>query len=245
METQVSLRKLAGEVRQIYASDSMQAEALIEEKLEQRLEKLSPARKLQTLEKLAAKFSPVIHDASGIEEMEEEVYSKLFSLLLGKEVDQADLSQEELLKRLTETLNTIFTKLNDLVSNINQVFHGGDAMEKTIRSFIGYHLGGENHLATLEDYFDQINEAFLIARDSYKISAQGIVHDILEELDPDSIEETEGGFKITSFKKAEKFRQYEQKFKKCRKWFDSDKFESRLLREFENNCHKLAIKARR
>lgn len=245
METKVSLKKLADEVQQIYASDNMQAEALIEEKLEQKLEKLSPAEKLKTLEKLAAKFNPVIHDASGIEEMEEEVYSKLFSLLLGKEVNQADLSQTELLQRLTETLNTIFDKLNDLVSKINMIFHGGDAMEKTIRSFIGYHLGGENHLATLEDYFDQINEAFQIAIESYKISAQGIVHDILEELDPDSIEETGSGLKITSFKKAEKFRQYEQKFKKCRKWFDSDKFENRLLREFESNCHKLALKARR
>ena len=240
MTTEISSSKLADEIRQIYEADRSQAEVAIETYLAQRLQAFSPDERLAFLERLIGKFDTGAPGICGGTELEEEVLSKLFSLLLGREVSQADLSSTELLERLAASLNTIFDTLNELVSVINATLQGRSSGEETIRQVIGFHLEGERESQSLEDYIGQIKKAFLTAQQAFKKAAQTTVTEILHELDPEGIETSGGGgLKFGPLRKAAFFELYEERYHKCRKWLESGRCMEEFLREFEKNCQKL------
>ena len=112
MTTDISSAGMADGIRQIYESDRSQAEALIEAYLEERLQAFSPDKRLACIEEIIGQFDKCALGRSGDPNLEEEVLSKLFSLLLGREICQAGLSSTELLERLAASLNTIFDTLN-------------------------------------------------------------------------------------------------------------------------------------
>lgn len=247
MSNQISIEQITNEIRKIYKSDRLQAETLIETYLEERLKEFSDSKKLTLLERLTAEFNADFnievssrYSSLNIDEIDEEVIPRLFSLLLGKRISQADLSSTELLQKLAESLNTIFDALNQVVGVINTTFLGKCTGDETIRQVIGFHLeGGEGHVRSLESYLGQIEKAFLIAHQAFKEAAHTEVGEILHELDPDQIKAAgSGGFKFGPFQKAEFFEIYEKKFYKCKKWFDSGRFMEKFLREFEKNAQK-------
>jgi hypothetical protein len=243
MNNQISTEQITNEIRKIYKSDRLRAETLIETYLEERLKEFSDSKKLTLLERLTVEFNIVISNRYSGLNIDEDALTRLFSLLLGRKISQADLSSTELLQKLAESLNTIFDALNQVVGVINTTFLGESTGDETIRQVIGFHLeGGESHARSLESYLGQIEKAFLIAHQAFKEAAHTEIGEILHELDPDQVKTAgSGGFKFGPFQKAEFFAIYEKKFYKCKKWFDSGRFMEKFLREFEKNSQKLFV----
>jgi hypothetical protein len=170
-------------------------------------------------------------------ETDEEVLTRVCSLLLGRKVSMDDLSSSELLEKLAESLNTIFNTLNQLISVINMTFTGEGSPEQTIRQVIGFRLEGEGQGSSLETYLGQISNAFLTSQQSFKEAAYAKVRQVLRVLDPEQLAaEVSGGLKFGPMKKAEMFDIYEQRYGKIQKWFSSGRFMEDFLREFEKNC---------
>ena len=170
-------------------------------------------------------------------ESDDEVLTRVCSLLLGRKVSMDDLSSNELLEKLAESLNTIFNTLNQLISVINMTFTGEGSPEQTIRQVIGFRLEGEGQGSSLETYLGQISTAFLTSQQSFKEAAYSKVKQVLSVLDPEQLAaETGKGLKFGPLKKAEMFELYEQRYEKIQKWFSSGRFMEDFLREFEKNC---------
>ena len=237
MSNPISLANLAHEIRQIYSMDSLQAEERIAAYLQEQLGPLSATEKVGLLEKLAAHFGASAPDSADRAHPEDEALARLFSLVLGDRVTTADLSSADLLKRLAESLNTIFDALNRLVAVIDSTLLGKDRGDETIRQVIGFHLEGQDQTQSLESYLGQINKAFLLAQQASKNAANQIVGKILQELDPEKINQQAGsGLKFGPLRKAELYDVYVMEMKKCRQWFESGRFMQDLQREFEKNC---------
>jgi len=124
MTAQYNLELLANEIRQIYGQDTLHAESRIEELLESSFDGIVSNEKIALLDELISKFKPT--DTCTAEEVnvDQEIVIRIFSLLLGKKVTQADLSSAELLQRLADSLNTMFDMMNQLVGVINKTFLG-------------------------------------------------------------------------------------------------------------------------
>jgi hypothetical protein len=242
MNKSISTSKIADDIRQIYAHDPTQAESAIETYLISRWKTFSAEEKVTSLEKLVGEFNNAISTGTFNSAMEEKVLTELFSLVLGGRVSQVDLSSQELLPRLAESLNTIFNKLNQIVGLINSTFNSQANGDETIRQVIGGHLEGADQLKSLESYLEQINKAFLVSQESFKAAAKRIVGVILRELNPARISQSaESGLKFGPLRKAEIFEIYENKYKICQKWFESGRFMADFLREFEKNCQQKTL----
>ena len=243
MTIQLSIAQLANDIREIHASDRLQAEALVETYLEKQMHELSGRERTRLLKELAFVFNRADSDTSSGTNLREEVFSQLFSLLLGRKDSQVDLSSPELLERLAESLNTIFDTLNKLVSVINGNLFGEHAGEETIRKVLFFELEREKESKSLESYLGQISKAFLIAQQAFKKAAYTRVREILLEMDPCRIASVSGGgLRLGPLRKAESFEIYEERYNKVKKWFESGRFMEELLREFENNCQELSMK---
>jgi len=237
MSDPISIDNLAHEIRQIYSMDFRQAEERIATYLQAQLGSLSDPEKIGLLEKLTAQFDTPVPLSADRADSNDEVLTRLFSLVLGDKVTRADLSSTDLLQRLAESLNTIFDSLNKLVAVIDSTLLGKDRGEETIRQVIGFHLEGQDKTKSLESYLGQINKAFLLAQQASKDAAYQMVGQILQELDPEKIsQKAEGRLKFGPLRKAELYGVFEQEMKKCRQWYESGRFMRDLQGEFEKNC---------
>lgn len=240
MSSQIPLNELANEIKALYTSDAANAESVIEACLEEQLKGRPAKEQLTVLEGLAAQFKGVSPQVSHRPQLEPEKLSRVCSLLLGRDIAEADWSSEELMERLAQSLNTIFDTLNQLVNVIHTTLLGKAPELETIRHVIGSDLEGESQTDSLEGYLDQIKKAFLVAHEAFKQSTNTKVNEIIAELDPDRIAATvDAGLKFGPLRKAELFDVYQEKFQKLQKWFESGRFMEDLLREFEKNCRKL------
>jgi len=236
----ISLETLASEIKAIYQSDFRRAEPLIETYLQESLKEFSPIEKIDLFEKLTHQFeSPNVQGRPDLD-FESKEFLRLFSLLLGKSSSMVDLSRTEVLERLAHSLNTIFNTLNQIIGVIQTTLLGKKIdLDETIRHIIGSDLEGSAGTSSLQDYLDQIQEAFLVSHQAFKEAAQTKVREILKELNPDHIEATTGrGLKFGSLRKAELFEIYKEKFHSCKTWTESGRFIEELLREFEKICQK-------
>lgn len=239
MNNPILIEELASDIKDLYHSDVSQAGTLIEGYLDQCLEGLSQSERLELLDKLTHEFKPVISQQPSAPGSGPDLVAKLFSLFFGKEVSDIDLSSAEFLERLAGSLNTVFDSLNELVRVINVTLLGKQAELETIRHIIGTNLHDEVEHSSLETYLAQIKEAFLVSHQAFKKSAQTKVNEILLELDPQRLEESEPGrLKLGPLRKANLFEIYQQKFERVQKWFESGRFEEELLRDFERTCER-------
>lgn len=242
MAKSLNLDKLADEIRQIYTSDRLQAENLIEQFLKNTIGDISHDDKLEIINKLAGKFKVNRPFTLENQNLDQEVLTRIFSLLLGRTVLQAELSSDELLQRLADSLNTIFDMLNQLVSVINRAFLGQPEGAETIRQMIGFHIEGNDNTRSLEGYLGQITRAFLTAQQAFKYAAEKKMNEILVELEPEGITASaSGGLKFGSRRKAKHFELYAEKYKVFKKWVDSGRYVEELLREFENKCQQIFL----
>ena len=167
--------------------------------------------------------------------------SRLISLLLSKTVSVTDLTSEEMTDRLLDSFNTVFDNLNRLIGSINTTLFGEGAGNKTIRHMIGEHIDGDVEVKSLESYIGQIDKAFLITHQAFQDAVRQLVSQIMDELNPEAIAAAgSGGLKLGVVKRAEFFDTYKDKYAVVRKWFESDRFRDRLLREFEKKCRQLS-----
>ncbi len=241
MTNQFPVSQMADDIRQIYESDHLQAESLIETYLNGRLNRFSTTEKLTILDSLISEFDEKRSNSSEASGFQEEVFSRLCSLVLGQRVSQIDFSSRELCRRLAESLNTILDTLNRLVTLINTTLFVHHGEKETIRTLISSDLKTENQRESLESYLGQISRAFLTTQEAFKEAASTMVKKILSEMHPETISNARsGGLKVGPFRKAELFEIYAEKYKKCEKWSDSGLFMQEFLREFEKNCQKLS-----
>lgn len=232
MSTAYSIDELAGTLREIYSRDPVQAEQAFQKFLNDHLGSLAPEERDQVLGKLEEAFPLPATNAPG------QPAESLISLLLGRNVSGLEACSPETLQRLGESLDVIFSTLNDLVHLINSSLGGNPAGDETIRHIIGNSLEGGSRMQSIEEYLGQIRKAFLIAQQSSREAARVIAGSILKELDPKALEESVKGFRIGPLKKAEAYANFEQKYQRVMKWFDSDRFQTDFLRQFEKSCQK-------
>lgn len=167
-------------------------------------------------------------------------FARLVSLILGRKMAIADFSPTELSEKLAQAMNTIFDTLNDIVEMIQINLLGQKAEQETIRQIIGSQIGSVSADNSLQNYLDQIREAFLVAHKSFRIAAIAVVQDLLSEIDPEKIAAaSEGKLKFGPLRKAELFDIYKEKFGICKGWLESGRVLEGFLREFEKACQKI------
>jgi hypothetical protein len=127
----MTLQTTAAEIRRIYKSDPSVSAASIETYLEEHLKQDSPEETLSVIRELARRFevvpttlnSPLVKCETG-EFSEQKEYSHLFTLLFGRNITKFDLSSEEHLEKLAQSLNTIFDSLNQIIGVIHTTLLG-------------------------------------------------------------------------------------------------------------------------
>ncbi|RJR17428.1 MAG: hypothetical protein C4581_08085 [Nitrospiraceae bacterium] len=231
--------KLADEIRAAYHSASPKPEERIEGLLAERLKGLTQTDRLVFVKRLSNTFEvSASATAQGAGASQKEM-ARLVYLLLGKDVAVENLPPEELITKLSQSLNTIFDSLNQIISVINTTLLGERIELATIRQVIGSDMKGIEDHDPLQIYLDQIQEAFLVAHRAFQQAAQARIDQVLKELDPESISAAAGaGFKFGPMRKAEYYDVYTEKFNACKKWFDSGRAVEELLRDFEKICQK-------
>ncbi len=234
----ISAETLTDEIRAVFNSGSPKPGDRIETLLEEKLKGLTPADKLAFIGKLSHEFEGTFPDSGKGSGLSQEEMSRLISLLLGKNVALENLPPEELITKLSQSLNTIFDSLNQIIGVINTTLLGERIELATIRQVIGSDMGGNSDHDPLQIYLDQIQEAFLVAHRAFQQAAGDKIGRILKELDPEGISAAGTGFKFGPMRKAEYFDVYTEKFNACKKWYDSGRAVEELLREFEKICQK-------
>jgi hypothetical protein len=236
MEKTPSIERLADALRGLSIQSPDQALEKIEAFLAQELKGLGPAERLEVIRKLEGVFpaaQPGMPQNPG-----SDLLDRLVPLLLGRDVSSKELDTPELLSRLAHSLDTIFTMLNEIIGLINSTLGGNPTGDETIRQIIGTSLEGQGEVQSIEQYLGQIKKAFLTAQRSSTEAARTMVAYIITELDPKGMEGPGGGFRIGPMKKAESFDLFEEKYKRVKKWYESERFLLDFLRQFEKNCQK-------
>lgn len=241
MSDAIQAPQLAEEIRRLYQADPSAAPQAIAALLRSRLgDRPAPDGK-RALQQIMAQFTPKKSPPGGSEDAE--VLTRVVGLLLGRKVTPDDLSSEEMLQRLAQSLNTIFNALNQLIRVINATLSGGGDGEQTIRQFIGDHLEGEDRTQSLEAYLGRINDAFLASQEAFKRAVSAKVGQIMQAIDPEKVAaERSGGLKIGPLRKAEDFDILKEKIDRIKRWYDSGRFMEDFLREFEKHCQAFSRK---
>lgn len=253
MTPQLSLEELRKDLKNIHQSHTPGVEGIIEKYLEEQLKNLSCSEGLLLLEKLAESFQ-----TKGLSEdvelkneelKEENEFSRFICLLLGEEIPLKNLSSTEVMEKLAPSLNIIFNTLNQIIELINSTLFGRKTELETIRHIIGAsfeEIQDDTQFTSLQNYLDQIKEAFLISHQSFTQSVQTKIGQILQEIAPERLEaESPGRFKIGPLRKAELFELYKQKYQTCLHWLNSERSKEDFLREFEKTCQKIYREKRR
>jgi hypothetical protein len=233
------IEELVNGLRKIGQSSPPDLQASIEAYLGDKVQPVRQDERLELLEKLARQFETSPEEKTGLPLLSEES-SRLVSLLLGKQISVTDLSSAELSQKLAQSLNTVFDTLNEIIGVINTTLLGQRAEQETIRQIIGLHIGGGGGENSLQNYLDQIRDAFLTAHRAFRQATETLVREILTQLDPDTINaSTEKHLKFGALRKAELFDTYSEKFQVVKAWYQSGRLMGEFLREFEKVCQKL------
>jgi hypothetical protein len=248
MTDSISATELADGLKAVYRSDAFRssdvvgAEAMLESYLAHRLASCSAAEKSTLLSEVIRYIKRGRGEVQADSQLEQDVFSRLFSLILGKRLDEEDLPVAVLYERLADSLNTVFDSLNELIMVIHTTLADKTEEIDTIRTVIGSRMGDTDNFGSLESYLGQIKKSFLIAHQAFKEAAQAKIGTILSELDPDHMPSLSAGSGLGfgPFRKAELFEVYQEQFKKCQDWFVSGRFMEDFLREFERRCQQLS-----
>ena len=243
-ETAISFETLETRVLEIYEKYGDRSQDPLDRYLTEILKDFDITRKMTVLERLIDRLdSPGQKDSeSGASPaIDDHVLSRVIKLLLGRDISKLDLSSDELLESLAESINTVFESLNQLISVINTTLVGKQDPDQTIRQVIGYNIEGSSQARPLEAYIGQIGKAFFEAQEASKKAAHANVLHILEELAPEKISAQAGGSPIGPFRRARCYEVYEHEFEKFRAWFESGRFMESFSREFEKNCRNISF----
>lgn len=238
------LKKLTEEIKKIYSLNPAVAESSIEVLLQGELEGQDSREKLAVIDGI----KNILIDKQ--EESESEatanadagLMQRLIPLILGKSA--SGMPADMLPEKLAQSMNIIFDSLNQLIGLINATLGTPGEGDETIRHIIGSSLENATSGKSLEEHLSQIKKAFLITQQAFKDASKSVLGNVLTVLDPKQMEPVQTGLKIGPLKKAESFEIFEEKYMKCRKWYDSNRFMEDLLRQFEKNCQRLFMETR-
>lgn len=244
----ITLLNAAADIRKIYEANPAQSAAAIEIHIDEYLKKDNPEEKIAFIGELARLFEtvpagqstpPAKREAVEFSGQNEKLL-RLFSRLFGESITKVDLSSEDHLEKLGQSLSTIFNSINSIIGVIHTTLLGEKPETETIRHIIGSGVGSLGGADSLQAHLDQIQQAFLIAHRAYQEATANKVKQILDEMSPDKLSEgMEGSLKFGPLKKAELFDNYKEKHALCKKWFESGRLMDELVRDFEKNCQKL------
>ncbi len=241
----MTLLNAAADIRKLYV-DSGGTAASIETYLDAYLKDESPEDKAAFIRDLARLFQPRPETFAAPaaparkSDPSAEKLLNLFSRLFGKSVTKMDLSSEEQLEKLAQSLNMVFNSLNQIIGVIHSTLLGEKPETETIRHIIGSGVEGQGGADSLQSHLDQIQKAFLIAHRAYQEATANKVRQILDEISPEKMAaDAEGTLMFGPLKKAEMFESYRDKHALCKKWLESGRMMEEVLRDFEKNCQKL------
>ncbi|MBS3780682.1 MAG: hypothetical protein KGY41_09825 [Desulfovermiculus sp.] len=224
----------------LYRSDPEWAESHIESYLRQALGHLPADEQIKTLRDLGKDFAA--HPAQDGDHHQVPPHSDplrhIMQLLLGRHSDEVDINSPEALQLLSQAMITLFDTLNDLIQTMHIHLHDQTSPTATIRTVIASQLQDEKQAMPLNEYLNQIKEAFLIAHTSFQESSAVLIHKILDTLSPENFESRQkSGLRFGALKKSEMFDQYKQEYETLKDWLESGRFREDLVREFEKTCH--------
>lgn len=240
-----SLEQTEHKIRSIYDRDPDRAAAEIEQLLQAELSGCSASEQIEVLARLKSSFGgaasqlPQPQD-SGIDE---KTLRTLLSRLLRKSSVRADLPAEQMLDKMTDAMTLIFETLNQLVAAIQATLFGKSPDLETIRYVIGSTLDEDGTARSIEEFLDQIRDAFLISHQAFQLAAREKVEEILQELEPAGLlDRASSGLRRGPFGKAEAFEIFREKHEIIGQWLTSERFQHDLLRAFETQCLRLYTK---
>jgi hypothetical protein len=244
MENKIASKELALRVRDIFRKNSGAPEEAVEEFLRNELQDIPRRQQLTAISKMRDQFFLPAASGEDAHCFDRESYAKLLSLFLGRRSEEVDHFSEETFEKLGASLNTVFDSLNEIISGINATFLGKSTeTEETIRLVISANLDSRDEFKPLEQYLNQIKEAFAISHDAFQKAARIKMKEMLDDLSPANIAaQIDKSMKIGPFHKAEMYDIYCEKFKTIEKWLHSGIFTEALLREFEKQCQKSYLK---
>jgi hypothetical protein len=213
----------------------------VESYLEKELRHLDAAERLQHLEQVARQLTTAPHPepvtAGSVEFPAGSAVQGMVARFLGSAVGSEELAPAELADKFGAALDTICESLNQIVSTISVSLLGESPELETIRKVIGWNLQGEAGYATIKEYLEGIQKAFLVAHCSFQRAAETVFGELLSELDPAAQPQGKiSGLKFGPLRKAELYDQSLEKHQRCRRWLASGQHRERLLREFEREC---------
>jgi hypothetical protein len=232
------VKKLAQAIRALAVSGLPEPEKNIESYLNEQFHGIDLQARLRFLQALAQEFGGMqLRSKAWDVGPEFGDIHRLVSQFLGASDVTNSVSPEELADKFAGSLNTLFDTVNRIISVINVTLLGESLELETIRKVISSNIKGETDYASIKEYLDRIQKAFLVAHKSFQMSATTVLKEVLEELDPKSLASAKiSSLKFGPLRKAELYDLYEEKYDQCKRWFDSEQFIDRLLREFEKNC---------
>ena len=244
----ITLLNAAADIRKLYDAQPERAAQAIESHIDGYVKKDDPEEKIAFIRELmrlfdassGARTTSVARNEPAESSHQNEKLLRLFSRLFGESLTKVDLSSEEHLEKLGQSLNTIFNSINQIIGVIHSTLLGEKPETETIRHIIGTGVESKGGTDSLRAHLDQIQKAFLIAHKAYQEATANKVRQILDEMSPEKLSEgMEGSLKFGPLKKAELYENYKEKHALCKKWFESGRLMDELLRDFEKNCQKL------
>lgn len=233
----ISLDQLVSEIRDTYLADEANGLVNVEERLKETLVDCSPSEQNDCLEKLISAFSRSSAGGAVVSGITSDEYNRLLTMLFGKEILKKNMPPGEMIEQLAVAVNTVFDSVNRLVGGINATLMGSTGSEETIRVVIRSSMDADDGIAALKKFLDQTGEFFAIALKAYKEAARVKIGEILDELDPERLEEeSEGKMKFGPLYKAQLYDCYLDKYKTLRNWQRSELLLEAFLKEFEKNC---------
>ncbi len=236
----ISLDQLAAEIRGTYLADEANGPGNVEERLKKRFVDCSASERNAFLERLIAVFEQGFVSDTVVSGIPSDEYNQLLTMLLGKEILTKKLPPEEMIKQLAMAVNTVFDSVNALVGGMNATLMGSAAGDETIRVIIRSSLDTNEGIGALKKFLDQTGEFFAIALKAYKEAAQVKIAEILDELNPERLEQESGGkMKFGPLYKAHLYDCYLDKYKTLQNWQRSGLLIEAFMKEFEKNCQNL------
>jgi len=238
----ISLDQLTAEIRNACLADGASKADKVEERLKGAFADCTPAERRAALENLIRVFSRNVTGdtvSTGVPQAE---YNKILTMLLGQEILEQKLPPEEMMQQLAAAVNTVFDSVNTLVGGMNATLVGGGNAtgDETIRMVIRSSMDANEGIGSLKKFLDQTGEFFAIALKAYKEAAQVKIGEILDELNPDRLEEEFGGkMKFGPLYKAHLYDCYLDKYKTLQNWQRSGLLLEAFMKEFEKNCQNL------
>jgi len=244
MTAELPLAQLTKEIRTLFRQSS-QPENLIESYLKQATGAISADDQLEVCAELIRAFEGVPEKIDSCSTSPKESASRplemMVSLLFGKQLEEMNLSSDELAQKLSDSLAVVFNSLNELIDALGSMFLNQN-LNETIRMVISADLAdGAQHLP-LQRHLDQIKESLGIMDQAYRQASFAKMKEMLDELDPKSLAGDLGpGVKVGPFKRAELFSIYETRYQTLRRWLDSGRLVDSLMHEFEKSCQTLSL----